>query len=137
MRSAIRNEGSVDKTRHKINKWFFIFPLTLLSSGQHTTYLSTGPPRPRTPAGQVSWLLLVSDSREKGSKNKRESADVKKSNSSVLLSVAAKLRVVAERDLRKGQGRVLMGLKHRQKQVKGSLVIINTIKVCSAMLSHK
>lgn len=85
----------------------------------------------------MSWLLLVSDSREKGSKNKRESADVKKSNSSVLLSVAAKLRVVAERDLRKGQYRALMCLKHRQKQVKGSLIIMNTIKVCSAMLSQK
>lgn len=131
MGSAIRNEGSVDKSflsEHrvlyiKLTNGFY-FPLTLPSSGQHTAYLSTGPPRPRAPAGQVSWLLLVSDSREKGSKNKRESADVNKSNSSVLLSVAAKLRVVAERDLWKGQKSV------------GSLVIMNTIKVCSAILSH-
>lgn len=65
----------------------------------HTTNLSTGPPRPPRPAGRVSWLLLVSGSRERVNTNKRESADVRKSSGSVLLSMAAKLRVVAGRDL--------------------------------------
>lgn len=59
--------------------------------------LSTGPPRPPRPAG--SYLLLVSGSRERVNKNKGVSVDVRKRRSSVLLSVAAKLRVVAERDL--------------------------------------
>lgn len=63
------------------------------------TDLSTGPPRPPRPAERVSSLLLVSGSRERVNKNKRVSANVKKSSGSVLLSVAAKLRVVAERDL--------------------------------------
>lgn len=63
----------------------------------HSTNLSTGPPRPPRPAG--SYLLLVSGSRERANKNKGVSVDVRKRRSSVLLSVAAKLRVVAERDL--------------------------------------
>lgn len=67
----------------------------------HSTNLSTGPPRPPRPAG--SYLLLVSGSRERVNKNKGVSVDVRKRRSSVLLSVAAKLRVVAERDLQKGQ----------------------------------
>lgn len=62
----------------------------------HSTHLSTGPPRPPRPA--VSSRLLVSGNRERVNKN-RVSVDVRKRTSSVLLSVAAKLRVVAERDL--------------------------------------
>lgn len=50
----------------------------------------------------MSWLLLVSGSRERVNKNRGESDDVIKSSGSVLLSTAAKLRVVAERDLGKG-----------------------------------
>lgn len=63
----------------------------------HSTNLSTGPPRPPRPA--VSYLVLVSGSQERVNKNKGVSVDVRKRRSSVLLSVAAKLRVVAERDL--------------------------------------
>lgn len=65
------------------------------------TDLSTEPPRPLRPAGRASWLLLllVSGIRERGYKNKGESDDVSKSRGLVLLSTAAKLRVVAERDL--------------------------------------
>lgn len=57
--------------------------------------LSTGPPRPPMPAGRVSWLLLVSVSRKSDNKVKRDPVGV-----SALLSMAAKLRVVAGRDLR-------------------------------------
>lgn len=46
----------------------------------------------------MSWLLLVSGSRKRVNKDK-VSADNRKSSGSVLLSTAAKLRVVAERDL--------------------------------------
>ena len=69
---------------------------------RHNTNLSTGPPRPPRRAGRVSWLLLVSGSRELVNKND-ESGDVRKSSGSVLLSTAAKLRVVAERDLCRGE----------------------------------
>lgn len=69
-----------------------IFTLSCVPS----TNLSTGPPRPPRPAG--SYLLLVSGNRERVNKDKGVSFDVRK-RSSVLLSVAAKLRVVAERDL--------------------------------------
>lgn len=62
-----------------------------------STNLSTGPPRPPAPAGTVSWLLLVSGRGERVNTHKGES----ESRGSVLLSTAAKLRVVAERDLRK------------------------------------
>lgn len=71
--------------------------ILLTLSCVHATNLSTGPPRPPMPA--VSYLLLVSGSRERVNKNKGLSVDVRKWRSSVLLSVAAKLRVVAERDL--------------------------------------
>lgn len=67
----------------------------------HNTNLSTGPPRPPRPAGRVSSLLLDSVSRERVNKNKGGSVDVK-SRGSIPLSTAAKLRVVAERDLGKG-----------------------------------
>lgn len=67
----------------------------------YNTNLSTGPPRPPRQAGRVSsLLLLVSGSRKRVKRNKGESGDVIKSRGSVLLSTAAKLRVVAERDLR-------------------------------------
>lgn len=46
----------------------------------------------------MSWLLLVRGSRKRVNKDK-VSADDRKSSGSVLLSTAAKLRVVAERDL--------------------------------------
>lgn len=46
----------------------------------------------------MSWLLLVSGSRERVNIT-NESGDRKKSSESVVLSTAAKLRVVAERDL--------------------------------------
>lgn len=72
-----------------------------LETRHHNTNLSTGPPRPPMPAGRVSWLLLVSGSRERVNKNKGDSDDVSKSRGSVLLSTAAKLRVVVERDLGK------------------------------------
>lgn len=74
----------------------------------HNTNLSTGPPRPPRPAGKVSWLLLVSGSRERVNENKGESDDVIKSRGSVLLSTAAKLRVVAERDLGNGDNKETM-----------------------------
>lgn len=68
-----------------------------------TRALSTGPPRPPRRAGRESWLLLVSGIRERVNKNKVGSDNVSKSKSRglVLLSTAAKLRVVAERDLGK------------------------------------
>lgn len=47
----------------------------------------------------MSWLLLVSGSRKRVNKDRGVSADDRKSSGSVLLSTAAKLRVVAERDL--------------------------------------
>lgn len=67
----------------------------------HNTNLSTGPPRPPRRAGRVSWLLLLLVSGSRNRVNKNESDDVSKSRGSVLLSTAAKLRVVAERDLGK------------------------------------
>lgn len=70
---------------------------TVALSFVYSTDLSTGPPRPPRPA--VSYLLLVTGSRERVSKNKGVSVDVRKRRGSVLLSVAAKLREVAERDL--------------------------------------
>lgn len=45
--------------------------------------------------------------------NKQVSADVKKSSGSVLLSVAAKRRVVAERDLRRTEHKRHYGLERR------------------------
>lgn len=56
--------------------------------------LSTGPPRPPMPAGRVSWLLLVSVSRKSDNRVQRDPVGV-----SALLSMAAKLSVVAGRDL--------------------------------------
>lgn len=68
----------------------------------YSTNLSTGPPRPPRP---LSYLLLVSGNQEGANNNKRVSLGVRKW-SSVLLSVAAKLRVVAERDLGKGKTQI-------------------------------
>ncbi len=47
----------------------------------------------------MSWLLLVSGSRERVNTNKSGFDDIKKSSGLILLSTAAKLRVLAERDL--------------------------------------
>lgn len=92
MGSAIRNEGPVDS--NELIRYAVLNILAL--SYVHSTNLSTGPPRPPRPP---SYFLLFSGSQVRVNKNKGVSADVKKRRSSVLLSVAAKLRVVAERDL--------------------------------------
>lgn len=52
------------------------------------------------PAGRVSWLLLVSVSRRGDNRVKRDPVGAVKPSVSALLSVAAKLRVVAGGDLR-------------------------------------
>lgn len=78
------------------------------------TNLSTGPPRPPRPAGRDSWLLLVRGGRERVNKNKGKSDDVSKSRGSVLLSTAAKLRVVAERDLGKDRCKSCCAARFRQ-----------------------
>lgn len=67
----------------------------------HITNRSTGPPRPPRLAGRVSWLLLVSGSLE--TVYDKDKSDDIKSSGSVVLSTAAKLRVVAERDLGRKQ----------------------------------
>lgn len=68
----------------------------------HNTHLSTGPPRPPGLAGRGSWLLLVSGSREKVYKNKGEL------RGPGMLSAAAKLKVVAGRDLVGGEKTEIM-----------------------------
>lgn len=55
--------------------------------------------------------MLVSGNREKVNKNKPKSTDVRRSSASVLLSVAAKLRVVAGRDLKEIEITLHYGLK--------------------------
>lgn len=99
MGSAIRNEGPVDSIE-VLSMQFYTTCRTWALSYVYSTNLSTGPPRPPRP---LSCLLLVSGSQEGVNKNKRVSLGVRKWRSSVLLSVAAKLRVVAERDLRNGK----------------------------------
>lgn len=95
MGSAIRNEGPVDIIEVLSMQ---SYTTSYVLSYMYSTNLSTGPPRPPRP---LSCLLLVSGSQEGVYKNKRVSLGVRKRRSSILLSVAAKLRVVAERDLRK------------------------------------
>lgn len=92
MGSAIGNEGPVDS-----NELIKYAVLNILAVPYvHSTNLSTGPPRPPRPP---SYFLLFSGSQIGVNKDKGVSVDVKKRRRSVLLTVAAKLRVVAERDL--------------------------------------
>lgn len=97
MGSAIKNECPAESI--KLIKYTILHSMWYRRSFLHSTDLSTGPPRPPRPA--ESYLVLVSGSRERVNKHKGVSVDVRKWRSSVLLSVAAKLRVVAERDLGK------------------------------------
>lgn len=107
MGSAIRNEGPVDSIEVLSMQFYTTWALSYM----YSTNLSTGPPRPPRPR---SCRLLISGSQEGVNKNKRVSLGARKW-SSVLLSVAAKLRVVAERDLRNRKTQIL-GLQCDQRR---------------------